>query len=73
MRYKVIYEIKYNEQGEIMDLVNKAEFFTQSKCAEWLGVNQSTVSRAIKSDYKSDLTSENIIDIGRVSYAIIEC
>lgn len=73
MKYKVIYEIVRNEHGEIVDLINKAEFFTQSKVAEWLGVNQSTVSRAIKSDYIQDLQENDVIRADGVDYAIIEC
>ena len=72
MKYKIIYEIVKDEKGNVIDLINKAEFYTQSKIAEWLGVNQSTVSRVILPNYNKELESENILTCDGISYVIIE-
>ena len=47
MKYYIIYKIVRDEEGHVIDLINKWEEKSQEMASNWLGVDRHLITRAI--------------------------
>ena len=72
MRYQVIYKVIRDEQGEVIDLINKWEVKTQKDASNWLGVDRFKTMRAtIKTFTKKHINEATPVKIGLDEYVIL--